>query len=111
MNAELIRHYASNLSTVDTLPLDQCCELLADGFLYEGWTRELLERVLTRVLVESDNHSLATIIRRWYEVAHERGSDVSQFAPLSDDEIEAANKAAIRTMVESYNERRDMESH
>jgi hypothetical protein len=109
MNETCIRELAQNITSVDNLTLGECCALIVDGCFYGGWTRELLERVLTRILIESDEHGLIRFISNWRAAADARraaGVDLArQFAPLSDDDILAANKAAIDAMIEAYNER------
>jgi hypothetical protein len=101
-----IRELAQKINSIDSLTLDECCELITEGCFYSGWTRELLERVLTRILIESDERGLLRFIANWHAAANARRAvdpDLArQFAPLSDEDILSANQAAISAMIESY---------
>jgi hypothetical protein len=110
-----VQELANNPDAVDTLTLDECCQLLLEGRFHDGWTRELLERVLTRIVLEADYAVRYDLADKWLAVAKAHvaagGKLYPQFTPLSDEDIERVNWAVVRKMLEAHNERRDMGTH
>jgi len=104
MNEARLQALAQNVDAVDQLSFDECREVLVEGCFTEGWTPELLERLLTRLLSELNNEQAGQLIEQM-EAAIARqcrmyGEDNCRlFPPLIRSEVKNANLRAARKAI------------
>jgi hypothetical protein len=110
MNKVRLQELAQNVDMIDQLSFDECSKVMVESCFTEGWTPELLERLLTRLLTEMNNERARQLIEQMEAAIAQQcrtyGEDNCRLFPLLiRSEVKTANLKAAQKAVAIYKPR------
>jgi hypothetical protein len=104
MNEARLQELAQNLGMLDQLSFDECFKLFVEDCFTEGWTPELLERLLTRLFSEMNNEQAGQLIEQMNAAITQQGRTYGEdkcrlFPPLVRLEVKKAGLKALQKAI------------